>query len=69
MISMALNTLAPRRCGINFKSVISEHMLQIKCMGTSEENCSQVNATEYLWWEVKCGSDNAFLADGIKPLA
>ena len=32
--SWAGNTLAPRKCGRNFKSVIYEHMLQIKLMIT-----------------------------------
>ena len=29
------NSLTPGRCGSNFKSAISQHMLQIKCMSTS----------------------------------
>ena len=46
---MSVNSLTPGRYGSNFKSVILKQMLQIMFMSTSW-NCSQVNATECLWW-------------------
>ena len=47
-----INPLSPvsLRCGSNFKSLISKHMLQIKFMSTSCEIGSHVNAIEHLQW-------------------
>ena len=36
-VSEYFNSLSPRGCGSNFKSVISKHMLLIKFMDTSYE--------------------------------
>ena len=47
-----VNWLAPGRFGINFKSVISEHMLRTKFMSTSCEIAPQANTTVRLWWWV-----------------
>ena len=43
------NTFAPGRCGSYFKSVIFKHMLWI---WTLLVNCSQLNATEHILWQV-----------------
>ena len=36
--TLTLNSLAPGRYGTNFKSVISQHMLQITFLSTSHES-------------------------------
>ena len=61
--STPIKTLAPQRCGSNFESVISKHMLRIKFKSTS---CKI--ATEQLWWWVNIGSGNGLVGWGNMPL-
>ena len=67
---MLLDSLVPgRRCSSNSASVIPEHMLRSKFMGTSCETCSHVNATEHLSWKVNLGSGYHLVPSGNKPLS
>ena len=46
-LMLMINSLVSRRCGSNFKSVISEHMLQTKVMSTSEITVETLYSTIY----------------------
>ena len=59
-------SLAHGRCHNNIKSIIYEHMLQIKFMNISR-NCSHNDPLEHLWWQVNIGSGNSLVLSGNKP--
>ena len=63
---LAFNSLAPQRCGSNFKSLIAEHMLW-EIFEYFLWNCSQVIATTPLWWSINIGPSSLVLS-GNKPL-
>ena len=44
------NSLAPGKCGCNFKYVIFKHHLVNGIFSVSSTYCQQVNATEPDWW-------------------
>ena len=46
--SSVINSLAPERCGDNSKSKIFQLIIQKLLVHLWD--CSQMNATEYLWW-------------------
>ena len=63
-IQYHINSLVLGRCGCNFKSVISEHMLRIIVHEHFLWNFSHVNATEHLWWYISIGWGNGLVPSG-----
>ena len=59
-----LDSLVLWRCIINFKCVISKHMLGIKLISTF----CQMNATGPHWWLINTGSGSGLFMSGNKPL-
>ena len=63
------NSLAPGRCGSNFKSTIIKLITEYSSLGTHcEMDGSQVNATEPHHWDVNIVSGNGLVPSGNKPL-
>ena len=66
-LQYSVNSLAPGRCGSNFKRAISKHVTILVHVHYLW-NCSQVDATEHLWWQVNIASGNGLVPSGSKPL-
>ena len=68
-IYFPFHSLAPGRCGGNFKKCNIQTYFMISYFTCFRHICCQANATKLHWWQISIGSVNDFMPPGNKPVA